>query len=267
MRIAHSNDGAQMHAKRNEYANTLPKTTPPPLDLRRHALFLDLDGTLLDLAERPHAVIVSAELRNTLRELADQMAGAVAVVTGRTLADADSLLHGALDYVAGVHGYEIQRGAHTSRDSHEVGALDRARDEVQHLLQQHAIRALIEDKGAGLALHYRHAPEAGPEVRRLGAAIASKHGLRLLEGKMVVELVASRRTKGHAVTVFMAAPPFSGRVPIAIGDDRTDEDAFAAAARLGGFGILVGDPRASTASHTLAGPAAVIAWLQSAIRP
>jgi trehalose 6-phosphate phosphatase len=83
---------------------------------------------------------------------------------------------------------------------------------------------------------------------------------------MVVELIGSARTKGHALTVFMAQPPFAGRTPVAIGDDRTDEDSFAAADRLGGWGVLVGETRASAASYTLAGPAGVHAWLQSSLQ-
>jgi trehalose 6-phosphate phosphatase len=88
----------------------------------------------------------------------------------------------------------------------------------------------------------------------------------MLEGKMVVELIASARTKGHALTVFMAQPPFAGRTPIAIGDDRTDEDAFAAAHRLGGSSVLVGSTHASVARYTLAGPTAVTAWLESSVQ-
>ena len=82
---------------------------------------------------------------------------------------------------------------------------------------------------------------------------------------MVVELIASARTKGHALTVLMAQPPFAGRVPIAIGDDRTDEDAFTAAARLDGFGVRVGETQQSAARYALTNPSAVAAWLRSGL--
>ncbi len=255
-----------MRAMQHEHGKTAPLASPPLLDPRRHALFLDLDGTLLELQERPHAVHASPELRDLLQRVSAAMSGAVAVITGRTIADADTILHGALNFIAGVHGYEMQRGAHIVHAEALMTRLDAARSDVRQLLREHEIPALVEDKGASLALHYRHAPESAVDVRRIAAHIAKVRSLRMLEGKMVVELIASARTKGHALTVFMAQPPFAGRTPVAIGDDRTDEDAFAAADRLGGWGVLVGASHDSIASYTLAGPAAVTAWLASSMQ-
>lgn len=254
-----------MRAMQRETLTPGPVTAPAPPDLSRNALFLDLDGTLLDIQERPHAVRASEELRDLLWRVTKAASGALAIITGRTIADATSILHGSPYFIAGVHGFEMQRGASIVRDAADLSRLDSARIDVRDLLQRHAIPALVEDKQASLALHYRHAPESADAVKRVARGIASQWGLRVLEGKMVVELIASARTKGHALTVFMAAPPFSGRIPIAIGDDHTDEDAFAAAARLGGGGVLVGERRQSSAIHTLAGPAAVIAWLKSGL--
>jgi trehalose 6-phosphate phosphatase len=248
-----------------EHGNSAPLASPPLLDLRRHALFLDLDGTLLEIQERPHAVHASERLLELLRRLSRAMSGAVAVITGRTIDDADNILHGALNFIAGVHGYEMQRGGQIVHASALLHRLDLARVDLRQLLREHQIPALIEDKGASLALHYRHAPEAADDVKRIAAQIAASRHLRMLQGKMVVELIASARTKGHALTVFMAQPPFAGRTPVAIGDDRTDEDSFAAAARLGGWGVLVGAAHDSAASYTLAGPAAVHAWLESSL--
>lgn len=254
-----------MRVMNRDETQSTPRAAPSPPDLSRCALFLDLDGTLLDLQERPHAVRASHELRDLLWRVGNAASGAVAIITGRTIADATGILHGGPNFIAGVHGFEIQRGASLVRDAADLSKLDIARTDVRTLLQEQAIPALIEDKQASLALHYRHAPEAASAVKRVARDIAERRGLRVLEGKMVVELIASARTKGHALTVFMAAPPFAGRTPIAIGDDHTDEDAFAAADRLGGFGILVGEPRESRASFTLAGPAAVVAWLRSGL--
>jgi trehalose 6-phosphate phosphatase len=247
----------------HEHGKTAPLAAPPLLDPRRHALFLDLDGTLLELKERPHDVRASPELLELLRRVSAEMSGAVAVITGRTISDTEAILQGALNFIAGVHGYEMLRGGHIAQADARLTRLEAARGDVRQLLRDREIPALVEDKGASLALHYRHAPESGAEVRRIAAHIAKSRGLRVLEGKMVVELIASARTKGHALTVFMAQPPFAGRTPIAIGDDRTDEDAFAAAGRLGGWGVLVGASHDSGASYTLAGPAAVAAWLAS----
>jgi trehalose 6-phosphate phosphatase len=256
-----------MRAMQREILTSAPVTAPPPPDLSRNALFLDLDGTLLDLQERPHAVRASEEVRDLLRRVAKAASGAMAIVTGRTIADATSILHGGPHYIAGVHGFEIQRGGSLVRDDADLSRLDQARIDVRELLQRHAIPALVEDKQASLALHYRHVPESAGAVKQIAREIAAQRGLRMLEGKMVVELIASTRTKGHALTVFMAAPPFAGRIPIAIGDDHTDEDAFAAARRLGGSGVLVGEPRESAAAYNLAGPAAVTAWLRSGLLP
>lgn len=254
-----------MRAMHRHKAQSTPRAAPLPPNFGRCALFLDLDGTLLDLQERPHAVRASQELRDVLWRASNAVSGALAIITGRTIADATGILHGGANFIAGVHGFEIQRGASLVRDAADLSQLDSARTDVRALLQEHAIPALIEDKQASLALHYRHAPEAASAVKRIAHDIAERRGLRVLEGKMVVELIASARTKGHALTVFMAAPPFAGRTPIAIGDDHTDEDAFAAAERLGGFGVLAGEPRESCASFTLAGPAAVMAWLKSGL--
>jgi len=240
---------------------SLPDAAPPALSTLDHALFLDLDGTLIEIADRPHAVYASPELRSLLRRLSDQMSGAMAVVTGRSLGDLHEIIGDSVDYAAGVHGFEIQRGNRVSRDQIELSQLAAAREDVRRMLQQQQLHALVEDKHASLALHYRQAPEAEAAIQSIARSIAQERGLRVLQGKMVVELIATARTKGHAVTVLMAAPPFVGRMPIAIGDDRTDEDAFQAVKRMGGYGILVGETRPSAADYLLSDPAAVARWL------
>ncbi|MBC7769637.1 MAG: trehalose-phosphatase [Phycisphaerales bacterium] len=255
-----------MHARQNTAGLSTPRAAPPPIHVRDHALFLDLDGTLIEIQDRPHAVFASPALRELLRRLSDLMSGALAVVTGRSLGDLDDILEGAVDHAAGVHGFEIQRGARITRDQIELTQLAEARADLRRLLQQHELPALVEDKHASLALHYRQIPEAEELVQSIAREIAAKRGLRVLQGKMVVELIATARTKGYAVTVLMAAPPFSGRTPVAIGDDRTDEDAFSAATRMGGFGVLVGEPRETHARYVLADPSAVAAWLQMGLR-
>ena len=255
-----------MRATQTTARLSTPQAAPPPLHVREHALFLDLDGTLVEIQDRPHAVYASPTLRALLRGLSDRMSGALAVITGRSLGDLDDIIEGAVDHAAGVHGFEIQRGARVSRDAIELNQLAEARADVRRLLQQHELQALVEDKHASLALHYRHIPEAEETIHRIAREIATRRGLRLMPGKMVIELIATARTKGYAVTVLMAAPPFLGRTPIAVGDDRTDEDAFAAAKRMGGCGVLVGEPRETQADYVLADPTAVAAWLDSGLR-
>lgn len=253
-----------MHGATRSSSTYIPSVAPPPLNTRDHALFLDLDGTLVAIEERPHAVRASADLRALLRRMSDRMSGALAIVTGRSLGDLSEIVGDAVDHAAGVHGFEIQRGARISRDQIEVSQLAGAREDVRHMLQQQSLPALVEDKHASLALHYRQIPDAEETIQGIAREIAARRGLRLLQGKMVVELIATARTKGYAVTVLMAAPPFVGRTPIAIGDDRTDEDAFVAAKRMGGFGVLVGEQRASAADYVLPNPNAVAAWLADA---
>ncbi len=254
-----------MRAMRNKHDDSTPLAPPPALDPRRHALFLDLDGSLLEIEQHPQDVRASAALRELLQQISAAMSGAVALITGRTVDDADRILHGALGHIAGVHGSEVLHGGQVTRAKAQSGELDAAREDVRRLLAQDGVRALVEDKGASLALHYRQTPEAEAPIKRIAAEIAAARGLRLLEGKMVVELVAGARTKGDALAGFMAQPPFAGRAPVAVGDDRTDEDAFAACNRLGGWGVLVGAPRESAASFALADPAAVGAWLERSL--
>ena len=240
---------------------------PPPLDVRRHALFLDLDGTLVEIAATPDAVVASAALRDTLRRLCNAMDGALALVTGRTIESADRILEGAVENIAGVHGFERRLAGAHHRASDDLAPLTAACTEARSLVDLGMLNAQIEDKAAAIALHYRHAPEAAWEVRRSADELADKHGLSVLEGKMVVELTLGVRDKGDAVAAFMHAPAFAGRMPVAVGDDVTDEDAFAAACALGGIGVLVGEARATAATHRLVGSAEVAVWLTKALSP
>jgi len=122
---------------------------------------------------------------------------------------------------------------------------------------------VMEDKGLGIALHYRRAPEAAIAARRLVFRLATSTGLAVQQGDMVMELRTPGPDKGSAVVAFMAEPPFAGSVPVFVGDDLTDEDAFAVTRASGGLSIQVGTERESQASHRLADVDAVFAWLQS----
>ncbi len=236
--------------------------SPPPLNVRRHALFLDLDGTLVEFAAHPEQVVASESLRLLLQQLAQAMDGAVAIITGRTVASADAVLDGALVYVAGVHGAERRAGAVIEPSFSDLSPVAAAADDARALIANGALRADLEEKGAALVLHYRRAPEFVDAVRRTAGELADRHGLNILEGKMVVELKLGQRTKADAVADFMRAAPFVGRIPIAIGDDIADEDAFRAVKELGGDAILVGETRTTAASWRLPDTHAVSAWLQ-----
>jgi trehalose 6-phosphate phosphatase len=241
------------------------RRAPPALDADRHALFLDVDGALLDIAERPEDATADAALRGLLRRVAGQMNGAVALVTGRTIADAERIFGGAVEAIAGLHGMEIRlRPDVVLREASRAPSLRAVLSALDDLRRRGALEARIENKGASVALHYRHAPRSKDDTEDIAHALATTYNLKILRGKMVVELLSGDSTKGEAIDEFMRHGPFAGRVPIAIGDDATDEDAFLAAARLGGAGILVGRDCATLAKHSFADVAAVRAWLMEA---
>ncbi|MCX7358144.1 MAG: trehalose-phosphatase [Alphaproteobacteria bacterium] len=238
---------------------------PPPLDVCGNALFLDLDGTLVDFAAHPEQVLASKELQQLLTSLSGRMNGAIALITGRTIASADQVLDGALVHVAGIHGVERRTGKAIERTSNDTAPIQAALGDTRALIAKCALQVDVEDKGLALALHYRRMPEFADATRRAAADIAQRHGLSILEGKMVIELTLGQRTKADAVTDFMAIPPFANRNPIAMGDDITDEDAFRAVAKLGGHSILVGAPRDTAARYCLPNTRAVFMWLKAGL--
>jgi trehalose 6-phosphate phosphatase len=246
---------------------TTNRTAPPPLDVRRHALFLDLDGTLVDIAARPEDVVAGETLRSVLRALSQRMDAAVALLTGRTIESAEAVLGGAIESIAGLHGFERRFAGATTRAEDDLSGVQAALVSARSFHQTGNLPARIEDKRAGFALHYRDNPEAGPTVRNIAEMIAETHGLTVIEGKMVAELTLGVRTKGDALKAFMHEAPFRGRTPVAVGDDVTDEDAFAAAREAGGFGVLVGAPRITAASYALENAGAVAAWLTAGTHP
>lgn len=237
----------------------------PPPPVAGWAYFLDFDGTLVDIAPRPEAIRVSAALPELLENVRRVTGGAVAVVTGRTLANLDGYLH--LPHIAasGVHGLE-RRGC-SDIDPHDLlmarNALAEVRICAANLLS--ACPSLqVEDKGMAIAVHFRSVPERGAEVYRLmsRAAEAGNGALAVLRGKMVVEVKPAIATKGAAVEAFMAHPPFVGRRPCFIGDDVTDEDGFRVCKARGGVTIHIGpDGTETMADYRLASPDEVHGWL------
>lgn len=236
--------------------------SPPPLDVEHHALFLDLDGTLIEIEEHPQAALADEALIESLRRLAQATNGAVAIVSGRTIDDIERITQGAIANMAGLHGLDLRIGKAAFLNAGFTGAdISSATGELGAMIEQGTLGVLLEDKGKSIALHYRNAPHQAARVCKIATQIARKYGLRVLHGKMVVELLPSQRTKGDALIDLMGQRPFAGRVPIAIGDDVTDEDAFAAANRLGGCSILVGPARATAARYRLSSTAALRGWL------
>lgn len=235
--------------------------TPPWPE--KPALFIDVDGTLIALAERPGDARPDPELLEELGALQRGLEGAVALVSGRTLAKLDEWF-GPLELpCAGTHGLERRRSdGGVIRAPVDPAILDRARRCLARLKRRDP-RLEIEDKGVVVAVHFGTAPEQHDLVATVLHDLAAElgAGFRLQFGHSVIELKPSRYDKGTAVAEFMKEPAFRGRVPIAIGDDLTDLDAFRAAERLGGLGIVVGDRVAGRWSFDT--PRALRDWLTS----
>jgi len=232
------------------------------------ALFFDVDGCLIDLAERPEDVVVPAGLIADLERLSTRVGGALALVSGRAIADLDRLFPSLSLPAAGQHGLEWRA---TPAGPVERVPVDRAvLDRLVAALTEFAagksgLRA--EPKGAAVAIHYRQAPALGPDVIAFAdALLAGTPGWHALAGKMVVELKPDGVDKGAAVERFLALPPFAGRRPLAAGDDVTDEDAFATALRHDGIALQVGDREPTVANRRLPDPAAMRAWIAHASR-
>jgi len=230
------------------------------------SLFLDLDGTLLDLRDDPADVIADAALRALLLELQIHLSGRLAIVSGRSLAQIDSILGPLAERLAvsGSHGSELRAQGVAAAPSRPA-SLDIAACRLNDFADGHD-GVLVERKSFGVAIHYRMCPDAGPAADRLAAQLAEELGLHLQEGKMMRELRVPGADKGRALDQMMRRPPMRGGVPLFVGDDRTDEPAFEAAAALGGAGILIGEPRETAARYSLADPAALRHWLAGACR-
>ena len=240
-----------------------PRLSQPPAELLRNAsLFLDFDGTLVEIAETPEAVQVDARLARIVGRLAQQLMGRIAVISGRPAAQIRDLLAAEM-MVVGSHGMEFvgQDGRITSvQRPHALGEILAA----MHQLAARHPGIIVEDKPLGAALHYRQSPAAGTECVQLASRLADRHALHLQPGKMMVEVLAAGGDKGTAIRALMQEPNMAGTRPVFMGDDLTDEPGFVAAAELDGAGILVGEPRETAARYRLEGVEAALAWLEAA---
>ncbi len=245
--------------------NTPLNSLQPPLPvLAETALFLDFDGTLSALAARPEQARLAPGLRDRLALLARRMEGRLAIISGRSLDMLDILVGLPGVAMAGIHGLE-RRTAEGHMHRPEAGpAIAAARADLAAFATAHP-QLLLEDKGLGVALHYRQAPWLEAAAGRAAAAAARAHGLALQAGHMVFEVRLPGADKGAALDAFMAQAPFTGHRPLFLGDDLTDEAGFTAAAAHGGHGILVGDRSRqgppTAARYRLADVEAVALWL------
>lgn len=228
------------------------------------AYFLDIDGTLLEIAETPSGVRVDAELLETIRRLHRCTGGAVALISGRSVADVDALFPGLCLPIAGQHGLE-RRDSAGGMHTHEPEGVDWPRLKMRvHQAFADVAGLTLEDKGLSLAVHFRQMPSLGGRVAETLARIVAEAGeaIRLQPGKCVLEVKPAGRDKGTAIAEFMSELPFRGRRPVFIGDDTTDEYGFRVVNSLGGDSIKVGDGQ-TAARWRLDSVQAVRAWLEN----
>ena len=208
------------------------------------AFFLDVDGTLLGFKSRPEEVVADADLIDLLQALSAASDGAVALVSGRMVSDLDRIVAPLILPAGGVHGADI-RFADARRLSIGAMAMDPVRSSVEAFVATRP-GLILEDKGATLAVHYRHAPEREVEVRDFLAHVRAGHDVAVQEGKFVAELKPVDCNKGHAIVALMETAPFAGRRAFFMGDDLTDEHGFRAVNEAGGVSVKVGSPDAPT---------------------
>lgn len=242
------------------------RPAPDKLDPDVVALFLDVDGTLLDIRRHPAEVRADAGLIELLQRCSAALGGALSLVSGRTVAEVDRVFAPTRFSVAGSHGAELRfDGGETAKVPHDPLPAD-ALAPIVALADGHD-GLLLEYKLGGISLHYRRAPELESDCRRLVTRLLDELGeaFRLIPGKMVFEIGPKQYNKGAAIRTMVERPPFAGRTPVFIGDDVTDEDGFRAVNEMGGLSIRVGDLAGSEARYRLPDVAAVPPWLERSV--
>lgn len=231
------------------------------------AMFLDVDGTLVDIENHPDTVRAAPSLQHALAAAARSLEGALALVSGRSIASLDRIFAPLRLPAAGLHGLERRdAGGLVHYPAGYAGRIAAARAELVDFVQS-GPGLLLEDKGAALALHYRNAPDLADACvahmeRARRAAGADFH---VQQGKMVLELKPSGQDKGTAIAAFMQERPFAGRTPVFVGDDLTDEDGFRVVNSLGGLSIRVGKHPGTAASIVASGVAEIRGWLAASM--
>lgn len=243
----------------------MPVDAPPSPSID-WAYFLDVDGTLIDIAESPDAIQVEAALLELITRLHRASGGAVALVSGRALSDLDRRLGALRVPLAGQHGLERRDAAgrlwiHAAPPAAKCSLIEALTPVIAR-----NPGLLLEDKGLTLALHYRRAPHLADYAQRLMEHLAHSAGagLEVQHGKCVAEVKPAGIDKGTAVTEYLAESPFIGRRPVFIGDDLNDEHAFIEVNKVNGISIKVGEGF-SEARFWLRDVAAVRRWLATAL--
>lgn len=257
----------QLHEEGAGAARTAARRASLPRAPENPAFFLDVDGTLLAIAETPHEVRPDPGIVELLERLHQAAGGAVALISGRPIEDLDRLFAPVTMPAAGQHGTE-RRDASGQLHRHAFGA--GRLGNIRHRVRDIAARCpgtRVEDKGITVAVHYRQVPECEARLASELGPVVEEAGeeFRLQRGKMVFEIKPAGKDKGTAIAEFMREAPFCGRTPVFLGDDVTDEDGFSAVNAMGGQSIKVGGGP-SAARWRLADVDAVRAWLEAHLR-
>ncbi|MCX8956262.1 trehalose-phosphatase [Erwinia psidii] len=241
--------------------NTQNSSGPSLSQAARYAFFFDVDGTLAAIQSRPDSVFIPEQVIKSLEGLTRISEGALALVSGRPISELDALVAPLHLPLAGVHGAE-KRDADDRLERYTLP--DDVVTSLTCLLDEHISTmpgAQLETKGMAFALHYRGAEHYQQQVLALAETVIDRFaGLTLQPGKCVVEIKPEGVNKGAAVTAFMQQPPFTGRTPVFIGDDLTDEAAFRAVNAMGGISVKVGKGQ-TEARYRLPDVGAVSHWL------
>lgn len=237
-------------------------TLPDLQDPAQFALFLDFDGTLVAIADHPDAVCLDPATRQALAKLDKQLAGALAIITGREIAAVDRFLDPLRLSVAGVHGLTRRDAQGRLHQPVVQGGFIAAVEQTTEALRQKHPALLLEHKHGAVALHYRSHPELEQScIELMERAVNGLPGVELKRGKMVVEAKAIGGNKGAAIADYLNEQPFRGRTAVFAGDDVTDEDAFVAVNARNGISIKVG-PGETHATHRVRGTAEFLTWLR-----
>nr|WP_277998527.1 trehalose-phosphatase [Sphingomonas liriopis] len=231
--------------------------------MRDAALFLDFDGTLVELEAHPEAVAVDARLAALIARLTQALDGRVAIVSGRPVNGIRALFGDPPFAISGSHGLEVVWPDGRETRAERPAALDRIVASMKAFATA-TPGVLVEEKPLGAALHYRAVPAAEQAAHALATRLAADAALHLQTGKMMVEVRVPGADKGTALAALMDSPALAGRRPVFLGDDDTDEPAMVAARALGGAGVLIGAPRPTAALWRLAGVADTLNWLDAA---
>jgi trehalose 6-phosphate phosphatase len=243
-----------------------PAGLPDGADWQECAAFFDFDGTLAPIRNRPQDVRLAPRERALIATLLDRTGGAVAVISGRALADLDAMTDGLGVVLSGSHGVEVQWPGRDAAPLPDAAAhLDPAREALAEFAGRHDL--LSEHKPGAVTIHYRGRPDLAEACRDLACRLAgADETLRAIHGHMVCEVALRGVDKGTALTDLLGQAPFEGRRPVFAGDDSTDEDAIRAAQAMGGVGIRIGDAE-SAAAVRFDTREAFVTWLDTSLAP